>query len=77
MDNSRRTSSGNKIFVVVAAVLAVTNLIDFLFYGRELRNLAGAAGFALMAFGVLRNLGWASISGAVLAASALIAKYVL
>ena len=38
---TRTSSSSNKIFVVVAAVLAVVNLVDYVFYGQQLRNLAG------------------------------------
>ncbi|MBD9437639.1 hypothetical protein IB223_16200 [Pseudoxanthomonas sp. PXM03] len=69
-------STTNKIFVVIAILLAAVNLIDFVLYGQKIRNLAGAAGFALMAFGTYKDLNWASIFGAALALAAIVAKYV-
>ena len=69
-------STTNKIFFVVAILLAAVNLIDFVFYGQQIRNLAGATGFALMAFGTYKDLNWASISDALLALAAIVVKYV-
>lgn len=72
---NRPSNSSNKVFVVVAAVLAIVNLVDYVFYGQQLRNLAGAAGFGLMAFGAHKHRNWASIAGAVIAIGALVLKY--
>lgn len=69
-------TTGNKIFVVVAGALAAINLIDFVFYGQQIRNLAGAVGFALMAFGRYKNMSLPMVAGAVLALGAIVVKYV-
>ena len=53
------------------------NLVDFLFYGQQLRNLASGIGFALMAYGTYRNVQAASTVGLLLAAGSLVAKYFL
>ncbi|WP_313494678.1 hypothetical protein [Stenotrophomonas sp.] len=75
MEDSPKMSTTSKIFVTVAIVFAAVNFVDFVLYGNELRNLAGAAGFALMAFGTYKNLNWASISGAIFALGGIVAKY--
>ena len=67
----------NKVFVVVAILIAVGNLVDFVFYGQQLRNLASGIGFALMAYGTYRNVQAASTVGLLLAAGSLVAKYFL
>jgi hypothetical protein len=74
-ENSFEMSTAEKTFVVVAIVFAAVNITDFLFYGQQIRNLAGFAGFALMAFGTYKEQNWASISGAVLALVAIVVKY--
>lgn len=76
MKDSFRMSTPSKVLVLVAVVLAAINLADFAFYGQQLRNLAGAAGFGLMAFGTYKNINWASIAGAALALGAIVLKYV-
>jgi hypothetical protein len=48
-------STGAKIFVWVAAVVGTLHIIDFIFYGQEIRNLLTGLGFALMAYGVHKN----------------------
>ena len=67
----------NKVFVVIAILIALGNLVDFLFYGQQLRNLASGIGFALMAYGTYRNVQAASTVGLLLAAGSLVAKYFL
>ena len=67
----------SKIFVVIAILLAIGNLVDFIFYGQQLRNIASALGFSLMAYGTYRNLQTVSALGLLLAAAALAAKYLL
>ncbi len=48
-------TSGAKVFLVVAVVLGAVNLVDFIFYGQQLYDLAAAVGFALMAYGTYKN----------------------
>lgn len=67
----------NKVFVVIAILIALGNLVDFLFYGQQLRNLASGIGFALMAYGTYRNVQAASTVGLLMAAGSLVAKYFL
>ena len=67
----------NKVFVVFAILIALGNLVDFVFYGQQLRNLASGIGFALMAYGTYRNVQAASTVGLLLAAGSLVAKYFL
>ena len=38
----------SKVFVVIAVLLSLGNLINFIFYGQELRNIASSIGFALI-----------------------------
>jgi len=52
---TEKHSTGAKIFMGVAAILAAVNMIDFIFYGQELRHLLAAVGFALMTYGTLKN----------------------
>ncbi len=65
----------NRVFVVVFVVFAAINLIDFALYGQNLRNLAGAAGFGLMAYGYHKESHFASIVGALLALGSILVKY--
>ena len=44
-------ATSRKFFLVLLLIFAAVNLVDFVFYGQSLRNLLGAAGFALMAYG--------------------------
>lgn len=67
----------SKVFVVIAVLLSLGNLVDFIFYGQELRNLASGIGFSLMAYGTYKNLQTVSAVGLLLAAGALAAKYLL
>jgi hypothetical protein len=48
-------TTGAKVFLVVAIILCVVNLIDFAFYEHRLTDLVIAAGFALMAYGTYKN----------------------
>ena len=48
-------SAGAKIFMWLAAVVGAYQMIDFIFYGQEIRNLLASIGFALMAYGVRKN----------------------
>ena len=65
----------DKVFVSAFILFAVINLIDFAFYGQNLRNLAGAAGFSLMAYGHHKEIAAASIIGTVLALGSIVVKY--
>ena len=70
-------NNNNKIFVFVALVLAVIFLFDFIFYGLQLRNLASASGFALMAYGTYKKHSVASFLGAALVIGGFVIKYFL
>ncbi len=65
----------SKVFVVIAILLSLGNLINFIFYGQELRNIASSIGFALMAYGTYRNVQVASMVGLLFAAGAMVARY--
>ena len=66
----------NKFFVVFFALLALTNLIDFTFYGQHLRNIVGAIGYFLMAYSSYKNKYLLAIFGAVLAVGSIVVKYI-
>ena len=72
-----KLTTWSKVFVVIAVLLSLGNLVDFIFYGQELRNIASSIGFALMAYGTYRNVQAASLVGLVLAAGAIAARYLL
>lgn len=48
-------SIGTRLFLGLAVVISAVNAVDFLFYGRELRMLLAAVGFALMAYAAWCN----------------------
>lgn len=66
----------NRFLPIFFLAFAVINLIDFAFYGQNLRNLVGAVGFGLMAYGCHKNHRSASIVGTVLAIGSVLVKYV-
>lgn len=68
-------ATSNRAFLVLFLLFAAINLIDFLFYGQNLRNLFGATGFGLMAYGWHKHFRSVSIVGAALALSAILVKY--
>lgn len=68
-------ATSRKFFLVLILIFAAINLVDFVFYGQSLRNLLGAAGFGLMAYGWHKHIRPISIAGAVLALGAIVAKY--
>lgn len=45
-----------KVFLALAVVIAAVNLADFLFFGREPRDLVAAAGFTLLALGAFQRV---------------------
>lgn len=51
----KQLSTGAKVFICATVIIAFVNAIDFVFYGSEVRNLLGAIGFGLMAYGISRN----------------------
>lgn len=69
-------ATSDRVFVVVFILFAAVSLIDFALYGQNLRNLAGAVGFALMAYGSFRKVNVALVVGAVLALGSIVVKYV-
>ncbi|WP_156455927.1 MULTISPECIES: hypothetical protein [Stenotrophomonas] len=69
-------TNSNRFLVVFFLVFAAINLIDFAFYGQNLRNLVGTAGFGLIAYGCHKNHRSASIVGVVLAVGSVLIKYV-
>ncbi len=48
-----KNSRSTQIFVVVAALLSVWNLVNFAFYGRHLYELLAGIGFGLWAYSSL------------------------
>ena len=71
-----RAPAASRFLGVAAVVFAVIHLIDFTFYGQSPRNLAGALGCALIAYGTRRQIRVATLAGAVLALGAIVVKYV-
>jgi hypothetical protein len=51
----RNLTRGTKVFLVSLVVLGVIDLAFFLFWGKQLTDLVGAIGFALMAYGTYKN----------------------
>ncbi|KKO44210.1 hypothetical protein WG68_16345 [Arsukibacterium ikkense] len=67
----------SKVFLAVAVILSIINLIDFIFYGQKIGYLALAIGFSLMAFGTYRDNNIASLFGAVIVICGFTAKWFL
>lgn len=42
-----------KILLIAIGLVMLTKLIDFVFYGRQLNDLAGALGFAMLLVGAM------------------------
>jgi hypothetical protein len=66
-----------KVFLAVAVILSIINLIDFIFYGQKIGYLALAIGFSLMAFGTYKDNNSSSLIGAVIVIFGFIAKWFL
>lgn len=64
-----------KPFLLLIAVFAIANAVDFIIYGQHLYNLAAVLGLLLMVFGILRDKNIASTVGAIVAIAAIAAKY--
>lgn len=69
-------TTSKKVLVVVFVLLAASNFVDFAYYGQNLRNLAGAAGFVLMAYGSIKNVNPATVVGAVLVIGSFVMRLV-
>ena len=67
----------NKFFVIFFALFAVINLIDFTFYGQQLRYLVGAVGYLFMTYGSYKNKYLIAFIGCVLAMGSIVVKYFL
>lgn len=67
----------SKVFLAVAVILSIINLIDFIFYGQKIGYLALAIGFSLMAFGTYKDNNSSSLIGAVIVIFGFIAKWFL
>lgn len=66
-----------KVFLALAVILSIINLIDFIFYGQKIGYLALAIGFSLMAIGTYRDNNNASLIGAVIVICGFTAKWLL
>lgn len=64
-----------KAFLVLAIVLSMVNLIDFIFYGEKIGYLVLAVGFSLVAFGTFKDNSNISLIGAVMVICGFIAKW--
>lgn len=85
---SRSPLSGiAKVMLVLFVVVGAIRLVDFIFYGRELRDLIAGVGFALMGYGMYKNGlarealdpggRYASIAGVVLVLVAIAMRYLM
>lgn len=68
-------TTSNRVFLTFFLLFAAINLVDFAFYGASHRNLLGAAGFGLMAYGCWKDTRAISAIGAVLALGSILVKY--
>ena len=48
-------SNAAKLMLVVFVIVGAVRMIDFIYYGQELRTLVSGIGFALMAYGLYKN----------------------
>ncbi len=64
-----------KVFLAVAVILSIINVLDFIFYGQKIGYLALAAGFSLVAFGAYRDHSTSSLIGAVIVLCGFTAKW--
>lgn len=55
MQAKRSINKWVKVFIGVTVVLAVVNVVDYSFYGRQTHNILGALGFTLMALGIFKD----------------------
>ena len=44
-----------KVMLVIFVLAGVIRIVDFIFYGYEIRNLIAGIGFALMSYGLYKN----------------------
>jgi len=73
-DGSQR-SRGSGIIITLLIVAAAINFIDFVFYGQNLYNLTGAAGFAIAAYGTYRRMRLAEAIGGIAAMGSILVKH--
>jgi hypothetical protein len=48
-------SNAAKVMLVVFVIVGTIRMIDFIFYGQEIRSALSGIGFSLMAYGLYRN----------------------
>ena len=48
-------SNAAKVLLVVFVIVGTIRMIDFIFYGQEIRSALSGIGFSLMAYGLYRN----------------------
>jgi len=73
----RKNNKNSKLWLTLFIVAGLIYLIDFIFYGQRIHDIAGASGFGLMAFGAWKNDKIASNLGGLLVVGAIAAKYLL
>ena len=64
-----------KLLLLFSVIFGAVSAIDFMFYGREIRDVAMFFGFGLIIFGVMNSKVGASRCGALLVVLAVLAKY--
>lgn len=62
--------------LVLLAVFAVANAVDFIFYGQHFYNLAALIGLSVAALGVAKDRKVLVNCGAIVAIAAIAAKYI-
>jgi len=48
-------SNAAKVMLVVFVIVGTIRMVDFIFYGHEIRSAMSGIGFSLMAYGLYRN----------------------
>ena len=70
-----KNNKSSKLWLTLFTIAGLIYLIDFIFYGQALHDLAAASGFALIAVGAYKNNNLVGTAGAVLAFGGIIAKH--
>ncbi len=55
MNPGKEFTAGAKLFSAAITIAGASHMIDFIFYGRHISDLASGIGFALLAFGLYAN----------------------
>lgn len=75
MQSETKNFDDNKIWFVLLPLIAVGYLINFAFYGMQIRDLAAATGFVLVTYGMYKDNNIIGLSGALLVVGSILIKH--